>query len=75
MRQLAVILTALTLATFQALGGKVLTGLLDVANHDNIAREQARFLVWDGVSHPFSARFEKVDIVQKKSGLFISFTL
>src|SRR6476620_5036388 len=64
MRQLAVILTALTLATFQALGGG-LDWLLDVANHDNIAREQARFLVSDGVSHPFSARFEKVDIVDK----------
>jgi hypothetical protein len=64
MRQLAVILTALTIATFQALGGG-LDWLLDVANHDNIAREQAQSLVWDGVSHPFSARFEKVDIVDK----------
>ena len=64
MRQLAVILTALTIATFQALGGG-LDWILDVANNDNIAREQARFLVWDGVSHPFSARFEKVDIVDK----------
>ena len=64
MRQLAVILTALTIATFQALAGS-LDWLLDVANNDNIAREQARFLVWDGVSHPFSARFEKVDIVDK----------
>ena len=64
MRQLAVILTAITLATFQALGVG-LDWLLDVANHDNIAREQARFLVWDGVSHAFSARFEKVDIVDK----------
>ena len=64
MRQLAVILTALTIATFQAPAGS-LDWLLDVANHDNIAREQAQSLVWDGVSHPYSARFEKVDIVDK----------
>src|SRR5580765_2535617 len=64
MRQLAVILTALTIATFQAPAGG-LDWLLDVANHDNIAREQAQSLVWDGVSHPFSARFEKVDLVEK----------
>ena len=64
MRQLAVILTALTIVTFQAPGGG-LAWLFDVANNDNIAREQARFLVWDGVSHPFAASFEKVDIVDK----------
>ena len=64
MRQLAVILIALTIATFQALAGS-LDWILDVANNDNIAREQARFLVWDGVSHPLSARFEKVDLVDK----------
>ena len=64
MRQIAVILTALTIATFQAPAGS-LDWLLDVANHDNIAREQAQSLVWDGVPHPFSARFEKVDIVDK----------
>ena len=64
MRQLAVIFTALTVATFQALGGG-LNWLFDVANSDNIAREQAQSLVWYGVSHPFSARFEKVEIVEK----------
>jgi hypothetical protein len=64
MRQLVVILTALTLATLQTLGGDV-DWLFDVANYDNIAREQAQSLVWDGVPHPFSARFEKVDIVDK----------
>ena len=64
MRQLAVILTALTIATFQAPGGGI-DWLFDVANNDNIAREQAQLLVWDGVSHSFSARFEKVDIVDK----------
>ena len=64
MRQLAVILTALTIATFQAPAGS-LAWLLDVANNDNIAREQAQSLVWDGVPHSFSARFEKVAIVDK----------
>ena len=64
MRQLVVILIALMVATFQTHAGS-LDWILDVANNDNIAREQARFLVWDGVSHPFSARFEKVDIVEK----------
>jgi len=64
MRQLIVILTALTVATFQTHAGS-LAWLLDVVNNDNIARDQTQFLVWDGVSHPFSARFEKVDIVDK----------
>ena len=64
MRQIAVILTALTVATFRTHAGG-LDWVFDVANNDNIAREQAQFLVWDGVSHSFSARFEKVDIVAK----------
>ena len=64
MRQLTVILTALTVATFQTHAGS-LDWLFDVANNDNIARRQAQFLVWDGVSHPFSASFEKVDILEK----------
>jgi len=64
MRQLTVILTALTVVTFQTHAGS-LDWLFDTANNDDIARRQARFLVWDGVSHPLSARFEKVDIVDK----------
>ena len=64
MRQLVVILIALMVATFQTHAGS-LDWILDVANNDNIAREQARFLVWDGVPHLFSARFEKVEIVDK----------
>ena len=64
MRQLSVILTVLTVATFQGHAGN-LDWLLDVTNNDQIAREQAQFLVWDGVSHPLSARVEKVDIVDK----------
>ena len=64
MRQLIVILTALIVVTFQTHAGS-LDWLVDVVNNDNIAHEQAQFLVWDGVSHPFSASFEKVDIVDK----------
>jgi len=64
MRQLTVILTALRVVTFQAHAG-TLDWFFDVGNNDNIARRQAQFLVWDGVSHPFSASFEKVDIVDK----------
>jgi len=64
MRQLAVILIALTIATFQTLGGS-LDWVFDVANNDKSAREEAKFFVWDGVSHSFSADFEKVDLVDK----------
>jgi hypothetical protein len=70
MRQLTVILTALTVATFQAHAGS-LDWLYDAANNDNIARRQAQFLVWDGVSHPFSASFEKVDIVDKDGPFYL----
>src|SRR5437868_13852578 len=64
MRQLIVILTALTVATIQTHAGS-LDWHFDAANNDGIARRQAQFLVWDGVSHSFSASFEKVDIVDK----------
>src|SRR5437667_9273501 len=64
MRQLAVILTALTVATFQTPAG-ILDWLFDAANNDDTARRQAQSLVWDGVSHPSSATFEKVNIVDK----------
>jgi hypothetical protein len=70
MRQLTVILTALTVATFQTHAGS-LDWLFDAANNDDIARRQAQFLVWDGVSHPFSARFEKVDIVDKDGPFYL----
>ena len=64
MLQLAFILIALTIATFQTPAGSV-DWLFDIGSNHQIAREQAQFLVWDGVSHSFSARFEKVDIVDK----------
>ena len=64
MRQIFVILTALTVAMFQTPAAS-LDWVFDVANNDNIASREAQSLVWDGVSHPLSARFEKVDIVDK----------
>ena len=70
MRQLTVVLTALTVATFQTHAGS-LDWLFDTANTDNIARRQAQFLVWDGVSHPVSASFEKVDIVDKDGPFYL----
>ncbi|MGA7273661.1 MAG: hypothetical protein WBX14_02350 [Candidatus Udaeobacter sp.] len=70
MRQLTVILVALTVGTFQTHAGR-LDWLFDAANNDNLAREQAQSLVWDGVSHPFSASFEKVDIVDKDGSFYL----
>ena len=70
MRQLTVILTAVTVATFQTHAGS-LNWLFDAANNDAIARGQAQFLVWDGVSHPFEASFEKVDLVDKDGPFYL----
>lgn len=64
MRGLFVILTALMVATYQADAGP-LEWLFDIARNDEIAREQARFLVWDGVPHALSASFEKINIIDK----------
>ena len=64
MRQLTVILTALTIATCQMHAG-ILDWLYDVVSNDDTERKEAQSLVWDGVPHPFSARFDKVDIVDK----------
>ena len=64
MRQLSVMLAALTVATFQTHAGS-LDWLFIWANNDEIARKQAQFLVWDGVPHPVSASFEKVHIIDK----------
>jgi hypothetical protein len=64
MRQMAVTLIALTVATFQTHAGSF-DWLFDVVNNDEVARRQAQLLVWDGVPHPVSATFEKVHIVDK----------
>ena len=70
MRQLTVILTALTVATFQTHAAS-LDWLFDAANNDVIARGQAQFLVWDGVSHPFSASFEEVNLVDRDGPFYL----
>ena len=64
MRQINVILTAVALAAFQTQAGS-LDWFFDVGHNDNIARTEAKSLVWDGVPHALSARFAKVDIVEK----------
>src|SRR5436309_14103780 len=64
MRQLTVILILLTVAIFQTHAGS-LDLFFDAGNNDDFARKQAQFLVWDGVSHPLSASFEKVDLLDK----------
>ena len=70
MRQFSVILAALTVAMFQTHAGS-LDWLFDVVNNDDVARKEAQFLVWDGVPHPFSASFEKVNIVDKDSPFYL----
>jgi hypothetical protein len=70
MRQLTVILTALTVATFQTYAAS-LDWLFDVVNNDNIARREAQSLVWDGVPHPLSARFAKVEIIDKDGPFYL----
>jgi hypothetical protein len=64
MRQLTVILTIFALATFQMDAGS-LEWFFDIPNKDNIARAEAQSMVWDGVPHSVSARFEKVEIIDK----------
>ena len=64
MRQLPFMVIALTVVTFQAYAGD-LEWLSDVPYNDEIARRQAQFLVWNGVPHPLSAIFEKVEIIDK----------
>jgi hypothetical protein len=70
MRQLTVTLIALTIATFEAHAGS-LDWLFDPVNSDNIARGQARFLVWDGVSHHSLATFEKVEVLDKDGPFYL----
>jgi hypothetical protein len=70
MRQLTVILTALTVATFQTHAG-IPDGVFGAANNDEIARREAQLLVMDGVSHPIPATFDKVDIVDKDGPFYL----
>jgi hypothetical protein len=70
MRQLTVILTALTIATSQTRAG-ILDWLFDAVNKDENARREAQFFVMDGVSHPSSATLEKVNIVDKDGPFYL----
>lgn len=64
MRQLTVVLTVLTVAIFETRAG-ILDSLFDGANNEDTARKEAKFFVWDGVSHPVSVTFEKINLVEK----------
>ena len=70
MPNLTVTRIALTVATLQMHAGS-LDWLFDVVGNDDIARREAEFLVWDGVSHPLSASFEKIDIVDKAGPFYL----
>ena len=70
MRQLTLQLTTLTVVTFQIHAGS-LDWLFDAANNDAIARGEAQFLVWDGVSHGSTASFEKVDLVDRDGPFYL----
>jgi hypothetical protein len=70
MRQFTVILTVLTVATIRTYAGD-LDWLFYVANNEDNARKEAQSMVWDGVPHSVSARFEKVDIVDKDWPFFL----
>jgi len=70
MRQLTLILTALTVATSQTHAG-ILDWLFDAVNRDDVARREAQFLVMDGVSHPSAAKFEKVNIIDKDGTFYL----
>jgi hypothetical protein len=64
MQPLSILLTALAIAAFPTRAGS-LDWVFDVGNHDDLARNQAQFLVWDGVPHPVAARIEKVAMIDK----------
>jgi hypothetical protein len=70
MRQLNVIVAALAIATFQTHAGSY-DLFCDVPSNDEIARKQAQMLVWDGVPHPLSAKFEKVKILDKDCPFYL----
>ena len=65
MRQLSLLIIALTVAAFHSDAGMV-DSLLDLAGNDEIARKQAEFLVWDGVPHSPLTRFEKIKLIDKE---------
>jgi hypothetical protein len=70
MRQFTVILTVLTASIFETDAGS-LDWLFDAPNNDDAARREAQFFVWDSVSHPVSASFEKVNLVEKDGPFYL----
>jgi len=70
MRQFALILIVIAVAIVQTYAGS-LDWTFNAAINDDAARKEAQFFVWDGVSHSFSARFEKVDIVDKDGPFYL----
>lgn len=70
MRQLNVTLATLAVAAFQAHAGNF-DWFSDVPGNDEIARGQAQMLLWDGVPHSVSAKFEKVEILDKDWPFYI----
>ena len=70
MRQLTVILTVLTVAMFETDAGS-LDWLFDPGNNDDAASKEAQLFIWDGVSHPDSASFEKVNLVEKDGPFYL----
>jgi hypothetical protein len=67
---LILVLTALTVATFQAPAG-ILDWFFGAVSDDDTARKEAKFFVMDGVPHDASASFEKVDIVDKDGPFYL----
>jgi hypothetical protein len=70
MRQATAILIALTIAMFETHAGS-LDWIFDPVNIDKIARSQAQFLVWDGVSHHSLATFEKIQVLDKDGPFYL----
>src|SRR5215469_9592706 len=70
MRPLNVIVAALAIAAFQTHAGSY-DWHCDVPGTDEIARAQAQMLVWDGVPHSVSAKFEKVEILDKDCPFYL----
>ena len=64
MRQLSILLSVLAVVASQTHADSV-AWHIDVIGNDEIARNQAQSLVWDGVPHSVSAAFEKINILDK----------
>jgi len=70
MQGMKVVVAVLAATTFQVQAGSF-DWLCDVTTNDEIARREAQSLVWDGVPHSLSARFEKVKILDKERPFYL----